>query len=149
MNEPMLSIGELAERTGVPTSALRYYDELGLVRPAEREAGRRRYAESAVKDVGVLLFFQEIGFTLSEIGRFLTGEQSGRHEMIDDKLAELTEQQRRIEVARAALEHGKHCPASDPLKCPRFWTIIKERQSGYSLAESHERAHDTNPARAE
>ncbi|GAB3377334.1 MerR family transcriptional regulator [Amycolatopsis echigonensis] len=46
---------------------LRYYDELGVVRPAEREAGRRRYAESAVEDVGVLS--QEIGFTLSEIGR--------------------------------------------------------------------------------
>lgn len=138
-----LSIGELAERTGVPTSALRYYDELGLVRPVEREAGRRRYAESAVRDVGVLLFFQEIGFTLSEIGRFLTGEQPSRQEMIDGKLAELTEQQRRIEVARAALEHGRHCPASDPLKCPRFWTIIEERQRGLSLAESHERAHDT------
>ncbi|WP_370933852.1 MerR family transcriptional regulator [Amycolatopsis sp. cg13] len=136
-----LSIGELAERTGVPTSALRYYDELGLVRPAEREAGRRRYAESAVKDVGVLLFFQEIGFTLSEIGRFLTGEQTGRQGMIDAKLAELTEQQRRIEIAREALEHGRQCPASDPLKCPRFWSIIEERQRGLSLAESHERAH--------
>jgi DNA-binding transcriptional MerR regulator len=38
----LLSIGELAERTGVAATALRYYDQLGLVRPAERESGGRR-----------------------------------------------------------------------------------------------------------
>jgi DNA-binding transcriptional MerR regulator len=44
-----LSIGELAERSGVATTALRYYDQLGLVRPAARDSGgRRRYAASAV-----------------------------------------------------------------------------------------------------
>ncbi|OAP28264.1 hypothetical protein A4R44_00050 [Amycolatopsis sp. M39] len=47
-------------------------------RPVEREAGRRRYAEPAVRDVGVVLFCQEISFTLTEIGRFPTGGQSGR-----------------------------------------------------------------------
>lgn len=82
----LLSIGELSERTGVPTTALRYYDELGLVRPAARAAGRRRYAASAVRDVGVILFFREIGFSLAEIGRFIAGERRSRREMIDHKL---------------------------------------------------------------
>ena len=141
MSATELSIGELSERTGVPTSALRYYDELGLVRPEAREAGRRRYAASAVRDVTVLLFFREIGFSLAEIGRFLTGERQGRQEMIDHKVAELTEQRHRIEVALTALEHGRTCPASDPMTCPRFWSIIDGRQRGLSLEESHERAH--------
>jgi hypothetical protein len=81
----LLSIGELSERTGVPTSALRYYDELGLVRPAARVAGRRRYAPSAVRDVGVVLFFREIGFSLAEIGRFIAGERHCQREMIEHK----------------------------------------------------------------
>ncbi|MFL6145076.1 MAG: MerR family transcriptional regulator [Labedaea sp.] len=136
-----LSIGELSERTGVPTSALRYYDELGLVRPAARVAGRRRYAASAVRDVTLILFFREIGFSLAEIGHFLAGERQGRREMIDHKLAELAEQQHRIEVARTALEHGRQCPASDPMKCSRFWLIIEGRQRGLSLEESHGRVH--------
>jgi DNA-binding transcriptional MerR regulator len=113
----LLSIGELSKRTGVPTSALRYYDELGLVRPAARVAGRRRYAASAVRDVGVILFFREIGFSLAEIGRFIAGERQSQRELIDHKLAELGERQHRIEVARTALEHGRHCPASEPMKC--------------------------------
>src|SRR5438445_7490818 len=83
----LLSIGELSERTGVPTTTLRYYDELGLVRPAGRAAGRRRYAASAVRDVGLIVVFREIGFSLAEVGRFIAGERQGRREMIDHKLA--------------------------------------------------------------
>ena len=64
----LLSIGELAERTGVATTALRYYDELGLVRPTARASGRRRYPTSAVMEVGVILFLREVGFSLAEIG---------------------------------------------------------------------------------
>ena len=137
----LLSIGELSERTGVPATTLRYYDELGLVRPAARAAGRRRYSASAVRDVGLILFFREIGFSLAETQRFLTCERQCQREMIDHKLAELAEQQHRIEVARTALEHGRRCPASEPVKCSRFWSIIEGRQHGLSLEESHARAH--------
>ncbi|QWF77727.1 MerR family transcriptional regulator [Amycolatopsis sp. CA-230715] len=141
MTTTTLSIGELSERTGVPTSALRYYDELGLVRPSSRDSGRRRYAESAVKDVAVVLFLAEIGFSLAEIGTYLDGERTGRREMIERKLAELAERQHRIEVARTALEHGLKCPASEPMKCSRFWSIIDGRMRGLSLEESHGRVH--------
>jgi DNA-binding transcriptional MerR regulator len=110
-----LSIGELSERTGVPATTLRYYDEL--------------------------VFLREIGFSLAEIGCFLTGERQSRRQLIDDKLAELAEQQHRIEVARAALEHGKRCPAGEPRQCPRFWSIIEGRLRGLSVEESHARAH--------
>ncbi|GAA5126743.1 MerR family transcriptional regulator [Pseudonocardia adelaidensis] len=136
-----LSIGELSERTGVPATTLRYYDELGLVRPAVRAAGRRRYSESAVREVGLVVFFREIGFSLAEIGRFVTGGRRCQQEMIDRKLAELAEQQHRIEVARAALEHGRRCPAGEPVRCPRFWSIIDGRLRGLSVEESHARAH--------
>ena len=135
-----MSIGELAERTGVPTSTLRYYDELGLVPPAERASGRRRYAASAVRDVGAIVFFREIGFSLAEIGRFVRGERPDRQELIDQKLAELAEQQHRIEVARTALEHGRKCPAGEPMRCSRFWSIIDGRLGGLSIEESHARA---------
>ena len=87
----LLSIGELSERTGVATTALRYYDERGLVRPAARASGRRRYAASAVTEVGVILFLREVGFSLSEIGSLVVGGDSPSwQEIVDRKLAELT-----------------------------------------------------------
>lgn len=137
----LFSIGELSERTGVPASALRYYDELGLARPAARAAGRRRYAASSVRDVGLIVFLREIGFSLCAIAQFIGGDRQSRQVMIDCKLAELAEQQHRIEVARAALEHGRRCPARDHMECPRFWSIIEGRQRGLSVEESHARAH--------
>jgi DNA-binding transcriptional MerR regulator len=141
----LLSIGELAERTGVATSALRYYDQLGLVRPAARESGgRRRYAASAVAQVGVIRFLREVGFTLAEIDSFLApAGQRSRQEIIDRKLAEFTAQQHQLEVARELLEHGRRCRAGDPLQCSRFWSIVDGHHHGLSLEESHARAHRT------
>jgi DNA-binding transcriptional MerR regulator len=138
----LLSIGELARQTGVPTTTLRYYDELGLVTPDSRAvAGRRRYAGSAVQAVGVVAFLREIGLTLADIKQFLAGDRNGQHEIIDRKLADLADQQRRIETARTALEHGRRCPAGQPTQCPRFWSIIEGRQRGLTVEESHSQAH--------
>ena len=142
-----LSIGELSERTGVPTSALRYYDELGLVRPAARAAGRRRYTDSAVADVSLVLFLREIGFSLAEISSLLAAERQSWKTIMERKLAELTRQQHRLEAARTALEHGLRCPAGEPMKCPRFWSIIEGVSAGLTLEDSHARAHADLPVR--
>jgi DNA-binding transcriptional MerR regulator len=137
-----LTIGELAEHTGVATTALRYYDELGLVRPTGRASGRRRYDPSAIAEVGVILFLREVGFSLAEIATLLAGQKRRSwREMIDRKLADLAEQQRRLEMASTALAHARRCPAGAPLRCSRFWTIVEGRLRGLSFEESHERVH--------
>jgi DNA-binding transcriptional MerR regulator len=138
----LLSIGEMVERTGVAATALRYYDELGLVRPVARVAGRRRYAESAVADVGVVLLLREVGFSLAEISSLVCEDDGGAwRERIDRKLADLAVQQHRLDVARTALEHGRRCPSGEPLSCPRFQSIVDGYMRGLSLEESHEQAH--------
>jgi len=131
-----MSIGELAARTGVAITALRYYDELGLVRPEARPSGRRRYAESAVRAVGVVLFLRDVGFSLAEIGALMASDNTRTNrwsELVERKLAALAEQEHRLVVARTALEHARDCPAKDPSRCPRFWAIIDARLSGAPL----------------
>lgn len=138
----LLSIGELARRTGVASTALRYYDELGLVRPAARASGRRRYSESAVAEVGVVMFLRKVGFSLGEIDSLVGGAERGSwQKVVESKLNELADQQYRLEVARTALEHVKRCPAGEPTQCPRFWSIVEGQLRGLSLEESHARAH--------
>jgi DNA-binding transcriptional MerR regulator len=66
-----LTIAELGRRTGVTTSALRYYDALGLVRPIRRVSGHRRYAVDAVAAVAAVKLFREVGFTLAETKRLM------------------------------------------------------------------------------
>ena len=143
MAEPLLPIGELARRTGVAITALRYYDELGLVRPEARASGQRRYAESAVRDVGVVLFLRDVGFSLAEIAE-LGAVRSGSDEwaaLVERKVAELAEQERSLRVARTALEHARDCPAEDPRRCPRFWAIVDARLAGASVEDSHAVVH--------
>jgi MerR family redox-sensitive transcriptional activator SoxR len=68
-----LSIGDVAARVGVRTSALRYYESIGLLPAAERINGRRRYDERSVQLLRVLLLAQKAGFTLAEMRTLVHG----------------------------------------------------------------------------
>lgn len=62
------TIGELAERTGVATSALRFYEERGLITSVRNESGHRRFQRAMARRVAFIVFAQRVGLTLEEIG---------------------------------------------------------------------------------
>ncbi len=62
-----LTVGELAERTGVATSALRFYEERGLLHPERNASGHRRYPRYLARRVAFIVFAQRVGLTLEEI----------------------------------------------------------------------------------
>ena len=137
-----MTIGELAERTGVPASALRYYDELGLVRPERREGGQRRYDTTAIRQVGAVLLLRDLGFTLAEVAQLLTDpprRKSTWSRLARQKLTQLDELIADAETARTALAHALECPKGDPAACPRFWSIVDGRLEGRPLADAHGR----------
>jgi DNA-binding transcriptional MerR regulator len=139
-----LTIGELARRTGVTTSTLRYYDELGLVIPVRRVSGQRRYAVDAVDAVSVVRGLREVGFTLKEAKRLLAADarsSTAWRAIAARKSAELTHRIASAEAAQLALEHSLACPKDDPHHCPTFWTTVKGVLSGLELADAHSRAH--------
>jgi DNA-binding transcriptional MerR regulator len=139
-----LTIGELAQRTGVTTSTLRYYDELGLVRPTRRVSGHRRYSDDAVTTVGVVRFLQEVGFTLAEAKRLLASRKRSPvawRALAERKSEELRDRIAREEAARQAIEHSLVCPKDNLFDCPNFWTTVKGVLSGIELADAHSRSH--------
>ncbi len=69
---PMLTIGELAARTGVATSALRFYEERGLIGSVRTKSGHRRYWRATIRRVAFIVFAQRVGLTLEDIGVELT-----------------------------------------------------------------------------
>lgn len=62
-----LTIGELSKRTGVATSALRFYEEQGLIDADRAESGHRRYAQATIRRVSFIKIAQEVGLSLHEI----------------------------------------------------------------------------------
>jgi MerR family transcriptional regulator, redox-sensitive transcriptional activator SoxR len=67
MAEP-LTIGQVAKRAGVATSALRFYEDRGLIRSERTGASHRRYSRSVIRRVAFIVFAQRIGLTLEEVG---------------------------------------------------------------------------------
>lgn len=111
-----LTIGQLAERAGVATSAIRFYESLGLI-SSERTAGnQRRYAQSTLRRVAFIRTAQRIGLTLDEIGEALatlpdarTPTKSDWHRLSNAWRPRLDEQIRRIELLRDRLDSCIGC----------------------------------------
>jgi MerR family transcriptional regulator, redox-sensitive transcriptional activator SoxR len=74
----LLTIGEVARRSGVAASALRFYEERGLIASERAGSGHRRYPRSVLRRVAFIVFAQRIGLTLDEIGAELAKLPPGR-----------------------------------------------------------------------
>src|SRR5688572_7965639 len=74
----MLTIGEVSQRSGVAASALRYYEERGLLTAERAASGHRLYPRHALRRIAFIVFAQQIGLTLEEIGAQLDELPSGR-----------------------------------------------------------------------
>ena len=99
----LLTVGELAARTGVATSALRFYEDRGLIHADRTSAGHRRYPRATTRRVAFIVFAQRVGLTLEEIRRELDKLPADRApdgrdwarlsatwaERIDERIAEL------------------------------------------------------------
>lgn len=65
---PTLSIGDVARRSGVAASALRFYEERGLIRAERNGSGHRRFSRAVLRRIAFIVFAQRVGLTLEEIG---------------------------------------------------------------------------------
>jgi MerR family redox-sensitive transcriptional activator SoxR len=77
MDDATLSIGQLAERFGLNTSAIRYYERTGVLPEPARESGRRRYGPDAVRRLRLLEVAKRAGFTLDEARMLLENADAG------------------------------------------------------------------------
>jgi DNA-binding transcriptional MerR regulator len=125
----LVPIGDLARRTGVATSALRYYERKGLLSPATRTGQRRHYEKSSAERVALIRLYQDAGFTLAEIGRLLAAGSQGRRgwgDLAERKIAELDARIADAQQAKQLIEHALECPHRDLLTCPNFRSALEE-----------------------
>lgn len=76
---PGLSIGYVGQRTGLAASAIRFYEDAGLVRPERDAGGRRVFSRGDVRRLSFVLIAQRLGFSLAEIREVLAGLPKGRN----------------------------------------------------------------------
>lgn len=110
-----MKIGDLASRTGLNTSAIRYYESVGLLAPPHRSGGQRRYPDDAVYRVLLIRFARNMGFTLGEIKVFLSGLRENAplgprwKKLAHRKIQEVEQTIERSLQLKSLLQHLLHC----------------------------------------
>jgi len=109
-----LTIGEVARTVGLRTSAIRYYEDAGLLPKAVRVGGKRRYDPDTIDRLLLVRFCQRLGFSLSDIRRILTDPTSRRpkqlwRELVDAKLGEIDRLISSARNVRRVLRESRDC----------------------------------------
>lgn len=110
----LLSISEVGEATGLQSSALRYYEKVGLIRPAARVGGRRQYRSDVLQRLAAIALFQEAGFTIAEVKQLLGagGSNERFRSMADQKIREIDAHMARVAAAKELLVAALRCHCS-------------------------------------
>jgi len=121
-----LTIGEVARRASVRASAIRYYEEAGLLEEPERVGGKRRYDEEVLRRLALIGGAKRAGFTLGEIRTLLHGFPAGTgaaqrwQALASEKLVEVDEAIAQLRQTRGLLEEALRCECASLYECARL-----------------------------
>src|SRR4051794_21144219 len=111
----LLSISEVANQSGLRPSAIRYYEQIGILPPAQRVSGQRRYDVTTLHRLVVIQRARQTGFTLTEIKQLFFGFRAGTppsvrwQKLKKRKIVELEAMLEHIQTMRALLEQQGKC----------------------------------------
>lgn len=121
-----LDIGEVAEKSGSKPSALRYYEEAGLISSVSRHGLRRQFAPEVLLQLKLIAMGKLAGFSLDEIARMFgrNGMPDLPRDVIHAKADEIDRKIRELMALRDTLRHVAECPAPSHMECPTFRRLL-------------------------
>ena len=127
-----MDISEVAKRSGVAASALRYYERKGLIRSVAPEGTRRRFAPGVLDTLALIALGQAAGFSLDEIRAMFTPGGTARidRSQLAAKADDLERTARRLRAMSKGLRHAAACPARSHAECPSFRALMKAAAGG-------------------
>lgn len=123
VDQSLLAIGSLADATGVAVSALRYYEEIGLISSQKRVGGKRRFGADAIGRVNFVRRAQKVGFSLDEVREILDDTSGDWARLVATKLAVLHRQRQELDAVIEVLEEVQSCGCEVVAECPRTITV--------------------------
>lgn len=142
----LIPIGEAAARLGLSTSALRYYDERGLVCPQHRLAGKRMYGPDDLRRLAFIKIFQQLGVSLDTAAAVLDAPAPQWREIVREQISALDEVVRQARGAQHFLTHALQCPTEHPAReCPTMTGALDRLVDGMTVAQLADE-HSDGPA---
>jgi DNA-binding transcriptional MerR regulator len=121
----VLDIGEVAERSGMAASTLRFYEHEGIITSIERKGLRRQFEPDVLTILGVVAMCKRAGFSLGEIKQVLaTGGGPAWKVFAAHKRDELRAQVAHLDVVADQLDHALACPSRNVFDCEHFRTAL-------------------------
>lgn len=122
-----MDIAEVARRSGIPASTLRYYEEKGLIASVGRHGLRRRFAPDVLDQLALIALAQTAGFSLDEIRSMFSpdGQPDIDRQMLAAKADEIDRTVKRLQAVSRSLRHAAVCPAPSHLECPTFQRLLQ------------------------
>lgn len=122
MDERLLDIAQVAERCGLAPSALRFYENRGLISSAGRNGLRRTYRPDVLARLTLIACARSAGFTIAQIAGFLraTPDDTELRAHLADKAQELEAEIARLTRMRDSLRHASTCMHEPLVECPDF-----------------------------
>jgi len=141
----VLDISQLAKRSGVPASTLRFYEENGLIASIGRRGLRRLFDTGVLERLALIALGRAAGFSLAEIARMFSadGPRIDR-KMLAAKADELDKTIRKFSAMRDGLRHAAACPAPSHMECPTFRRFLRAAASGTIGAPKKKAPHPTS-----
>ena len=127
-----LDIAQVAQRSGIPASTLRFYEEKGLIASIGRRGLRRLFDPGVLERLALIALGRGAGFTLEEIALMFGPDGRPRidRQMLAAKADELDRTIRRLSAMRKSLRHAAACPAPSHMECPTFRRLLRAAASG-------------------
>ena len=127
-----LDIAEVAKRSGVPASTLRFYEDRGLIASIGRRGLRRLFDQGVLERLALIALGRGAGFSLDEIARMFAPDGRPRIDraMLAAKAEELDRTIRELSAMRDGLRHAVACRAPSHMECPTFRRILRAAGSG-------------------
>ncbi len=121
-----MDIAEVARRSGVPASALRYYEEKGLILSIGRRGLRRVFEPAVLERLALIGIGRSAGFSLDEMAAMFAQNDRPRIDrgILADKADELDRLIKKLTAMRDGLRHAAACPAPSHMECPTFRRIL-------------------------
>ena len=127
-----VDIAEVARKSGIPASTLRFYEAKGLISSIGRRGLRRLFDPGVLERLALIAVGRSAGFSLDEIARMVTPQGRPRidRRMLAAKAEELDQTIHKLITMRDGLRHAANCPAPSHLECPKFRSILQAVQTG-------------------
>jgi DNA-binding transcriptional MerR regulator len=127
-----LDITEVARRSGVPASTLRFYEEKGLIASTGRRGLHRLFDPGVLERLALIAVGRAAGFSLDEIALMFAPDGRPRidRQMLAAKAEELDRTIRKLTAMRDGLRHAAACQAPSHMECPTFRRLLRAAASG-------------------